>query len=434
MSRTEVPDSPASGAGDSLDAATHNPIAAPSTRRLAPLIGLNSLALFATINGTWLVLLPSQIGHIDPVHKVTNLALINLVTLVFTVVVQPIVGTFSDRTRTPLGRRSPWMIGAAALVLVALLVLGYVPTLGLIIVFWALAQIGLQALSAPLTAIIPDRYPRAKRGIPSSMVGFGTLVGAGMGAVLAGTLVTTPAVGYTIFGIAVFVATALFILLNRDRSSADLENPPLSAREFFTGFWVSPRKDPDFAWAFASRFVFYLGFFSLFAIQFYVAEDFLHLSPAAAGAQVSINQGAALPFMIVSVIVSGWLSDRLRQRKIFIYLSAILVVIGFAELIVVPTPMGSTIQMIVLGTAFGLYLSCDTALLTEVLPGNGKDAAKDLGILNIATSLPQALATGVSAIILTVFGNPAGYIPLLIFGMVCAVISIGLLAPVRSVK
>jgi MFS family permease len=425
---------PSSGSDVPLDPETHNPIAAAATRRLLPLLGLNSLALFATLNGLWLILLPAQVAGLDEAHKVTNLAIINVVTLIFTVIVQPIIGTFSDRTRSPLGRRAPWMLGAALLLLVALAVLGHLQTFGIVIVFWVLTQIGIQGLMAPLSAVIPDRYPRAKRGIPSSMFGFGTLVGAGIGAVIAGQLVTNIALGYTVFGVAVIVTTVLFIIVNRDRSSSQLENPALRAKDFFAGMWISPRKYPDFAWAFASRFVFYLGFFSSFALQLYILTDYIHLPVAKAGAQVGLNQGASLPLMVVAILLSGWLSDKLGRRKAFIYLAAAIVFVGMLVPILMPTVLGSLIWILFMGTAFGVYASTDTALLTEVLPNNGKNAAKDLGILNIATSLPQSLAASVAAIALGIFGNPGGYVPLFIFGMVCCVISAALLIRVKSVR
>jgi MFS family permease len=421
-------------ADDPLDASTHNPIAAPATRRLLPSIGINSLALFATLNGLWLVLLPAQVAGLDEVHKVTNLAIINVVTLIFNVIVQPIIGTISDRTRSPFGRRSPWMFGAALLLLGSLLVLGHLQTFGIVIVFWVFSQIGINTLMAPLTAVIPDRYPRAKRGIPASMLGFGTLIGAGIGAVVAGQFVTNIAMGYTIFGVAIIITTTLFVVVNRDRSSSQLQNPPLHARDFFAGLWVSPTKNPDFAWAFASRFVFYLGFFSSFSLQLYVLTDYIHLGIKAAGAQVGINQGIALPFMVVSVLLSGWLSDRVGRRKVFIYVAAGIVFFGMIIPIALPSVLGSILWLLFMGIAFGVYLSSDTALLTEVLPHNGKNAAKDLGILNIATAMPQSLAAVVGAVALGVFGNPGGYVPLFVFAMICCVISSLLLIRVKSVR
>jgi MFS family permease len=246
--------------------------------------------------------------------------------------------------------------------------------------------------------------------------------------------VSNLALGYAVFGIATFVTTMLFVLANRDRPSSQIHNPPLSTGDFFAGLWINPRENPDFAWAFASRFVFTLGFFSSFGLQLYVLTDYIHLPLAAAGAQAGFNQAAALPFMVVSVLVSGWLSDRLGRRKVFVYTAAAIVLVGLAIPILLPTVVGSLLWVVFMGTAFGVYLSTDTALLTEVLPDSGKNAAKDLGILNIASALPQSLAAAVGAIALGLFGNPGGYIPLFVFGMICCVISAGLMIPVKTVK
>ena len=59
--------------------------------------------------------------------------------------------------------------------------------------------------------------------------------------------------GYSVFGVAVLVVTLGFVLLNRDFSSKNAHRP-WSWKAFFSGFWIYPRKHPDFAWAFAARF------------------------------------------------------------------------------------------------------------------------------------------------------------------------------------
>ena len=55
---------------------------------------------------------------------------------------------------------------------------------------------------------------------------------------------------------------------------------------------------------------------------------------------------------------------------------------------------------IVLGCAFGIYTAVDFALITQVLPA-ATERAKDLGVINIANTLPQVLAPAIAGIILT---------------------------------
>jgi MFS family permease len=46
---------------------------------------------------------------------------------------------------------------------------------------------------------------------------------------------------------------------------------------------------------------------------------------------------------------------------------------------------------LLLGCGAGCFYAVDIALVTQVLPSQ-KDAGKDLGVLNLANTLPQALA------------------------------------------
>ena len=57
------------------------------------------------------------------------------------------------------------------------------------------------------------------------------------------------------------------------------------------------------------------------------------------------------------------------------------------------------------GIGHGLYFAVDLALVTEVLPDRERDAAKDLGILNITNALPQSVAPALAPIILATNGG-----------------------------
>src|SRR5882757_7449986 len=79
-------------------------------RGMLPSLAVLALVMFASYTGLGQVLLPNQLTLIDEPHKVANLALISTASFVFTLLTQPIIGTFSDRTRSRLGRRAPWML------------------------------------------------------------------------------------------------------------------------------------------------------------------------------------------------------------------------------------------------------------------------------------------------------------------------------------
>ena len=97
------------------------------------------------------MLLPNQVLAIDEANKVSNLAIVTTVSFIFTLFAQPIVGALSDRTRSRLGRRAPWMILGAAVAAVFLVGLGSLSSIVWITVFWVVIQVALNALQGPLT-------------------------------------------------------------------------------------------------------------------------------------------------------------------------------------------------------------------------------------------------------------------------------------------
>lgn len=407
------------------------PQSPPPTRALLPGILVTALTLFATYGGLIAILLPTQIALLDEQNKVANLAIVSTVSFIFTLFAQPIVGAFSDRTRSRFGRRTPWMVGGALIGGVFLLGLGSLTSLVWIAVFWVIIQVSFNALQGPLSALTPDRFPREKRGAASAMFGIGSQIGMTVGIMLAGALAANLGVGYSAFGIAVIAVTLLFVLVNRDWSSKDAVVPAWSWKQFFAGFWISPRKHPDFAWAFAARFLLVLGYFVVTAFQLYILTDYIGMPLVdAQGAVVTLTLVAFVPTLI-AIGLSGWWSDRIGRRKVFIYAASVIMVAGLAAPLLMPNMTGMIVMSIINGIGFGLYMSVDAALMTEVLPGGGAAAGKDLGILNVATNIPQALSPAIAGVIIASFG---GYPVLFVFGIVAVIAAALVLIPIKSVR
>ena len=87
------------------------------------------------------------------------------------------------------------------------------------------------------------------------------------------------------------------------------------------------------------------------------------------------------------------------------------------------------IMTFIAGFGFGMFQAVDTALISEVLP-SAKSFAKDLGVVNIAATLPQTLAPGVAGAIVLVFGYQGLFPVAIVLGI------LGALAiwPIRSVR
>ena len=407
------------------------PQSPPPTKRTLPGLLLVSLTLFASYAGLIAILLPTQVAMIDEQNKVANLAVIMTTSFVFTLFAQPIVGAVSDRTRSRFGRRAPWMVGGALIGGVLLFGMGLLDSILWLTVFWVLIQVSLNALQGPMSAITPDRFPRDRRGVASAMVGLGMQIGGTLGVVIAGQFAANFGVGYSVFGVLVIVVTVAYVVIDRDWSSKEASIVPWSWRAFLAGFWVNPRRHPDFAWAFTARFLFMLGYFVVSAYGLYILTDYIGMSLAdAAGAQVTLTLAGLVP-TLVAVAISGWWSDKVGRRKVFIYASSAIMVASLAFPLIMPSMTGMLVMNVIIGFGFGFYMSVDTALMTEVLPGGGTDAGKDLGILNIATNIPQAMSAAIAGLII---GSLGGYPMLFVFAMVFVLIAAVAVAPIKSVR
>ena len=81
------------------------------------------------------------------------------------------------------------------------------------------------------------------------------------------------------------------------------------------------------------------------------------------------------------------------------------------------------------GFGFGMFQAVDTALMSEVLP-SAKSFAKDLGVVNIAATLPQTLAPGSPARSC----SRSAYAGLFPVGIVLCVLGAFAVWPIKAVK
>ena len=140
---------------------------------------------------------------------------------------------------------------------------------------------------------------------------------------------------------------------------------------------------------------------------------------------VLILTGLYAVMVIITSVVGGRLSDRMGRRKPLVIISSAVIAAASLILAFAPTWPGALIGASVLGIGFGCYLAVDFALITEVLP-TALNRGKDLGVINIANSLPQVLAPLIAFPFVALWG---GYVSLYVAAAV-----IGLLGAVFVVK
>ncbi|KJY17105.1 MULTISPECIES: MFS transporter [unclassified Streptomyces] len=420
--------SPGTGTGTSSDAAVadipaRGP-AGPPRRGLLPLLLVGNSAMYALYIGVAGVLLALQVEDVDPADKVANFGLIAGISAIFATVFNPVAGALSDRS----GRRNPWILGGGLAAVPAMFLLGSADTILLITIAWCLGQAVMNVYQAAITSVVPDRVPMSARGKASAAVGLGLPFGSTLGALIGAAFSEDYRTGYLVFGALVAGAAVLFTACGREERLPACA--PLPVRSQLAAF-ARALRDHDFRWAFIGRALLVLGYFAVSGYQLYILQDRTALP---AGMKPEAAVAVLMPLtsvaMVVATVLGGYLSDRFDRRKLFVGASALLSAVA----LVVPALSTSWPAMLafaaVNGLAFGCYMAVDTALVTMLLP-NAEDAARDMGVLNVANAGPQIIAPFVASVVVSVSG---GYTALFVVAAVLAVAGALAVKPIRGVR
>jgi MFS family permease len=358
-----------------------------------------------------------------------TLALVTGVGAVAALLGNPFFGKLSDRTSWRFGMRRPWMVIGLVGGSLGVLVVAVAPSVPVIVAGWCLAQLFFNALLAALVAVLPDQVPTAQRGLVSGVLGvclpIASVTGTYVVQLFSGSQIAMFMVPCALGGFLVL----LFVSTLEDRRLTRAR-PGWSMREVVSAFYVSPRRRPDFAWAFVSRFLFVLAYAFLTTYQTYYLLDRLHSAAADVPRQIFLGTLAQSTVIVAASLIGGRLSDRTGRRKIFVFSAS--VVYGLALFIVALASHfdGFLVGMAIAGLGFGMYTAVDLALVADVLPDT--DNGRDLGVLNIAGALPYAVAPALAPAILA--AGSGSYGVLYAVAGVCAIISGVAILPVRLVR
>jgi MFS family permease len=370
-----------------------------------------------------------QVQQFDPGTKVQHLAVINTLSAVAAMIAQPIFGVLSDRTRSRWGARHPWMLVGTAIGAVALLTAGLAPNVAILTVCVMLVQFGFNAWQGPFSALLPDRVPERFRGRYSTGVGLGVLLGAVIGPILASFFVEAIPLGYASLTGLVVLLILLFVVVVPGRDNRGEPGKPFSLRVFVSAFWVNPVRHPDFFWGFTGRILLFGGYAMLSAYSLYIAQDYIGLSLKAATSLVPLLGLFALPGLLISTAVAGPLSDRIGRRKPIVLAAGLIIAVGATIPFLMPSVLGLVLQTVVVTFGFGAFVAVDQALMASVLP-NPEDYGKDLGVLNLAATLPNTIAPAAAGAIVLALG----YAPLFpIVGLIALAGALAVL-PIRAVR
>ena len=334
------------------------------------------------------VVIQNQIDGVVKTDQNTAIGYAVSVGGLFAMTVPPLVGALSDRLNTPFGRRRPIMIGATLLTLPGLVVLATAHSYWQIIVGYAIVQFFFNAAGAAFAGIIPDVVPAQDFGRASGFLA--TMVQLGSGAGLFTTTLLSHQLGWLYFAFAVVMVLTLIPTSLAARGEGSVPMPPRQSRplgatihEFFR-----PMLGGDFAWVIFTRFFVSAG---ITAVAYYLNNFFRDVVGVSDPGQFTslwflVVLAAAIPFGLAG----GYMSDRTKRRKVFVFASggfqafvALIFIVFFPKAIPIVFALG-----VAYGIGYGLYYAVDWALACDTLPDRSS-SAKDMGLFHIALTLPQ---------------------------------------------
>jgi MFS family permease len=223
----------------------------------------------------------------------------------------------------------------------------------------------------------------------------------------------------------------LFAVTLNDRRLDRADKPKWSLRDFAGTFYVNPRQNRDFSWAFASRFLFVTAYAFLTTYQAFYLLDKIGTAQAEVPEQIFLGTLTQSAVIVAASLLGGRISDRTGRRKIFVLAASVVYGLALFAIAIASDFSGFLVGMAISGLGFGVYAAVDLALVVDVLPDR-HHVAKDLGVFNIAGALPFSVAPAVAPAILAI-GNGSYSVLYAVAGL-CAILGAVAILPVRQVR
>lgn len=311
-------------------------------------------------------------------------------------IANPLLGMWSDHTRSRFGRRRPFALFGAIFGVAALALIAWAPNIPMLAVAWMIAQLGFSGVLSSLGLSQADRLPEEQRGKVSGLSGFVQMVASVAGVGLASAFIGNNYLVFLVPGLFCVVFVVLWVLFVHESSSVNMQfGPRLSLGRVVAHMVFNPAKYPDFAWNWLGRLLFNFGvtFATTFTTLFFAARLSSGGRVADIGGLITILSLLGVVATAGGAIAGGFLADKLRRRRVFVISAGIAFTIGA----IIMAFGGSNAAVLIIGSlitslGLGVFSAVDMAIVLDILPERDTEAGRFLGINNYATSLAQAIA------------------------------------------
>ncbi len=367
------------------------------------------------------------------------------------ILVQPIIGSLSDRTWTRLGRRRPFFLIGAILTGVTLLLMPNVarimPTIGSALVLAALLlwvlDASINTSMGPYRAIIPDIAPPSQHATANSYIAFAIGAGAVASFYLGGVDIyaalakalggdsglfrflhsLAPSNTHLLFyigALTVLLAILYTVFTTREYPPEDMEafrrkKAEAQGMDHWIGeTWRSISHMPgEMAKLCVVQFFTWFPFFCLFIFfTVYVAENIFGAAPNTPRYEEG-TRWASLCFMVWNVVcfvmslILGALADRIGKKLIH-GIGLLTMAAAFFIFFFTKDPTLAMVGMGILGVGWATTVSMPYALLAGVIPKGSEGVL--MGTFNIFICIPQLVCAAVMGLVVDWIGNrPAAF-------------------------
>lgn len=362
-------------------------------------------------------------------------------------IVQPIIGHYSDRTWTKLGRRRPYFLVGAILASIMLFLMPNSPAMapilsplligaGILMIMDASINVAME----PFRALVADKLPSEQRTLGFSVQTFLIGIGAVCGAVLPFVLTNwfgmsnvpeveggvSPNVKLAFYiGAIVLISCVVWTVLRTKEypPEEEIKEKDGGFAEIFRDFGKMPKTMKQLG------LVQFFSWFALFSMWVYmtpaVAEhcygttDRLSEAYGNAGDWVGVLQGVYNGVAAIFAFLLPVMAKKIG-RKTTHAVSLLCGALGFGSFLIFRNPDMLIISMIGVGIAWGSILAMPYAMLAGSLPA--KKMGVYMGIFNFFITIPQICNGLIGGLMVRyVYGNHSIYA--LVFSGICLLIA-----------
>lgn len=334
------------------------------------------------------------------------------------------VAAGSDRTRLPVGRRTPWFVAGCVLCALLALALGKAGSLVIAGVVWALLAVAHAMVEVPLDAAFSERVPDKHRVALVRWRGVGRMVGQTLGAAVG---VLSVAFGSARLGYATYAAVAVCFALAAVVTVAVCPPEPSSVatrRVRFRQGELLGRMRPTrptlgFTLAWVSRLCLMAAVGLTTVFLWYLVRYWA--GAAGAGVPLTMDLRLAPWAMVVAMAVCALMGSGMAARvagpinesfddvRWPLLVGCLLFAASLLLPLAMPNVAALAIFALIAGFAFGLVDALGQELVMAALP-DPRTAGRDLGVLNLANGLGLVAAAGIGAAALTYGGFAALFV------------------------